>query len=109
MAALTAQVIDPAGTAITFTAAGGTGDTFKPSGDRAKLIVDNANAGSVNVTIPVHGSVVGLDVPDRVVAVAAGAIAAIPLLKRLYADPADGLIDITCSPTASVTVAVITD
>ncbi|WP_116051680.1 hypothetical protein [Amycolatopsis palatopharyngis] len=109
MAALTAQVIDTAGTAVTFASADVAGDTFKASNDRAKLKVDNASAGSITVTIPVHRSVVGLDVPDRVVAVAAGAFTEIPLLKSLYADPADGNIDITYSAVASVTVAITTD
>lgn len=109
MALLTAQLVDPAGTQISFVAAAGGGDTFKPTNDRAKLLVNNGGGASINVTIPTPGTVGGLAVADRVVAVTNGTIKAIPLLKNLYQDPADGLIDITYSAVTSVTVAIITD
>jgi len=109
MALLTQQLIDPAGTTVTFAAATSGGDTFKPVSDRAKLLVKNDSGGSINVTLTTFKTVTGLTVPNRVVAVAAGVIKAIPLLKELYADPADGLIDIAYSAVTSVTVAIITD
>ena len=108
MALLTAQAIAPTGTTVTFAAASVGGDTVKPSNDRSKLLVDNGSGGSITVTIPVHRSTLGLDLPDRQVIVAAGVVKAIPLLP-LYVDPADGIIDITYSAVTSVTVAVIAD
>jgi len=109
MAALTAQVVDPAGTTVVFSAAASGGDTFKATSDRAKLLIKNDSGASINVTLTVVKTVVGLVVPNRVVAVAAGVIKAIPLLKELYVDPADGLIDIAYSAVTTVTQAVITD
>ena len=107
MALLAHQKISAAaGTAITFAAAAGGGDTYKPTDDASKLLVKNDSAGSIDVTIPVPATVAGLAVSSRVVAVAAGALKAIPLL-RVYADPADDLVDITYSAVTTVTVAIV--
>lgn len=107
MALLTAQKLGvSAGVTLTFAAAAGGGDTFKAEDDLSRLLVKNDSAGSINVTITVPATVAGLAVSSRVVAVAAGAIRAIPLLM-VYVDPADGLLDITYSAVTTVTVAVV--
>jgi hypothetical protein len=109
MALLNAQPVSPAGSAVTYAAAAGGGDTFRPADDRALLLVVNGGGSPITVTIPSFASVSGLVTPARTVSVPAGATRAIPLLKRLYANPANGLIDIGYSGVTSVTVAVISN
>lgn len=73
----------------------------------AVLQVDNASAGSINVTIPTPGSIDGdLPLPDRVVAVAAGATALIGRLGPVF-HQSDDTIHIDYSAVTSVTVAAI--
>lgn len=109
MALLTAQTVGRAGVQLAFEAADAAGDTFLPTSDRAKLLVRNDDASPHTVTIVTPGTVAGLAVDDTEVTVAAGEIEAVPLYKQLYADPSDGLIDITYDDVTSVDVAVITD
>lgn len=108
MAELTAQTVDADGLSIAFAAASAGGDSHKVTDDNARLVVRNDSAGAVNVTLVTPGDVSGLAIADRVVAVAAGAVAIVPL-TRLYRDPVDKLADWTYSATASVQVAVIRD
>lgn len=108
MATLSRQVLANAGTTVTFTAAGASGDKTVP-GDGVTLLVNNGSGASINVILATPATVDGdLAVADRTVAVPAGAIKAIPLPAKLYADRADGgLASWTYSAWASVTVAVI--
>lgn len=73
--------------------------------DRAALIVRNASAAQVNVTFPSTSSVDGLALPNRVVAVAAGA-------ERFFrlsgtAVQPGGVVHVDYSAVASVTVSVV--
>jgi hypothetical protein len=87
-------------------AAAAAGDTA-PVGAGYNLLVNNASGGSINVTLVVPGNLVTGDAfPDKVVAVAAGQLRAIPLLD-VYADPSDGQARVNYSATASVTRAVL--
>jgi hypothetical protein len=110
MALLAAQFARAAGTTITFASAAGGGDTINPT-PSSVLHVRNGSGSSINVTVVVPGSdEFGNARPDIVVAVAAGAHAAIgPLSSPLLPDPADGLIDITYSSATTVTVAHISN
>ncbi len=112
MADLTVQNInDPAGTAITFSAATVTaGDKTILADDRSKLLVNNGSGSSINVTLDSFQTVQGLVVPARVVACPATTIKAIPLYKALNANPADSnKAHFVCSAVTTVTLAVIND
>jgi len=105
MALLGYQQAKIAGTALNYVAATGDGDTIPPN-DRGMLLVRNAGAGSVTVTVAVPGSTkYGQANPDVAVAVAAGADVAVGPFPADLADPASGHVGITYSAVASVTVA----
>lgn len=71
------------------------------------LLVNNASGGEVDVTIAVAGNTsYGVAAPDKVVAVPAGQLWAIPLLE-VYRDPSDRMAHISWESTTSVTRAVI--
>jgi hypothetical protein len=96
----------PGGAAVTLVAAAGGGDKAAP-GDDVYLLVRNADASPINVTLVTVGLAFnGAALADTVVAVAAGATKLIPV-RREYIDPADGLAAITYSAVTSVTVAVL--
>ena len=105
MADLTVTNIEAAGTAVSLAAAAGGGDSFAGTGKEV-LIVANGSGSPINVTIATHKTVNGLDVPDRVVAVAAGARKYIPVGKE-HVDSSDGNVDISYSDVTTVTVGVI--
>lgn len=107
MALLEHQLLDPAGTKITFAAAASGGDTYKVDDDKSILLVKNDDAAAKTVTLVTPGTVRGLAIPDRQVTVDAGSVEAIPLYRDLYRDPADGLVDITYSAVTSTSVAVV--
>ena len=81
------------------------------AGSGAFLLVENGSGGSINVTIVNPQTYNELDVADRVVAVAAGAIKAIPVPAFFKQDsdavegPGQALINY--SAVASVTRAVV--
>lgn len=89
MAALTRVAVQPAGTSAGLVNATVGGDTYVPSTGRERLLVQNLDATSTNVTIATFATRAGLVYPARVVAVAAGDVAVIPLLD-VYKDPANG-------------------
>lgn len=102
MALLTKHRASIAGTLITSNAAAAA-DTLDPDDDGI-LIVRNASGVSTTVTVAVPGNTrYGLAQPDVAVVVAAGAARAVGPFPSDLADPADGLVHITTSPTASVT------
>jgi hypothetical protein len=73
----------------------------------ALLVVANASAGPINVTLVTPGVVDGdLAVPDRIVAVPAGASRYFGALDRIFRQ-ADGTAHVDLSAVASVTVAAI--
>lgn len=104
MATLTYQQAKVSGTAVNLVAADVAGDKVVPGG---ALMVRNASAGSINVTLDVPGNTkYGLANPDPVVAVAAGATTLIGPLPGDLAG-SDGLVAFTYSAVASVTVAAV--
>ncbi|WP_405994962.1 hypothetical protein [Streptomyces sp. NBC_00986] len=105
MAALAAQVVPLTGVAVTFTAAAGGGDTC-PTGAGVLLLVKNGDSGSHTVTLATPGTVNGLAIADRAIAVAAGAQVAIPVTSD-YRDPSTGRAAVTYDGVTSVTVAVV--
>lgn len=108
MANLTVQSVSRAGLNPSFGAAAGGGDTFLPS-DETFLYVKNASGVSVTVTVVTPGSVIpDVAIADVAVAVPAGQDRVIgPFPAQFFADPTDGLADITYSAVTSVTVAAI--
>lgn len=71
------------------------------------LIVKNASAGAITVTMVTPGTLeTGDAYPDKAYSVPAGAERWIPVLKA-YLDPATGLAAVTFSATASVTAAAV--
>lgn len=105
MTALSTSVVGLNGAAPTFVAATAGGDTAV-TGAGVVLLVKNDAASAVTVTIATPGKVNGLDIADRNVTVAAGAIHAIPLGSD-YTDPATGRASFTYSSATTVNVAVI--
>lgn len=105
MAEIVAVTPTTDGNTITMGAANNA-DTAK-TGPHRLLLVNNASGGSINVTIAVPGNTVtGEAMPDNVIAVANGALVAIPLLD-VYRDPDTRTAAITYSGTSSVTRAVV--
>lgn len=105
MAALNAQVASPVGVAPTYNAVSAS-DTVPNSSGRTVLLVRNASAGSINVTLVGRGLMGDITVPNRVIAVPAGADRLISLDASLYNDT-DGRVTVQFSAQASVTVAVL--
>lgn len=105
MATLTVQQITRAGVDPSLSAAAGGGDSFLP-GDDVFLHVNNGGGGSITVTVAGQGTVLpNMDIPDVAVAVGAGTDRFIgPFPSQYFADPSDGLADITYSGVTSVTV-----
>lgn len=106
MATLTTQTITRAGVDPSLTAAAGGGDSFTP-GDDVFLHVNNGGGSSITVTVAGQGTILpNMDVPDVVVSVGAGTDRFIgPFPFTYFADPTDGLCDVTYSGVTSVTVA----
>ncbi len=107
MALLATQQIQITGPAISHTAAAGGGDTVAP-GDRTFLWVKNTDAAARTVTVVVPGDYYAQALPDVAVVVPAttGERLIGPLDRRL-ANPSTGVVDITYSAAANVTVAAV--
>lgn len=106
MAALATNVVPLAGVRFDdkLVAAAGGGDTAQ-TGAGVFLVVKNGDSGSHTVTIATPGTVDGLAVADRTLAVSAGQTAVIPVTDR-YRNPSTGLAAITYDGVTSVTVGV---
>lgn len=106
MATLAYQQSKLAGSTITSVAASAGGDKVTPNG-RGALLVTNGDVASKTVTVVTPGNTqYGQDDPDVAVTVAAGATALIGPFPQGLAGT-DGLVAITYSAVASVTVAAI--
>lgn len=106
MAQLSVQTISRDGLTPTMSAAAGGGDKFSNNA-KTWLHVVNGGGSPITVTIATEGAYDGLAVPDREVAVAAGAVKLIgPFPKDLYNDDDDN-VNVSYSGTTSVTVAAI--
>lgn len=108
MALLTEQdVSNPAGATITYSAANAS-DTWKHTGQPAKLLVRTGATGAISVTITTYKTIAGLTVPNRVLSgIGTNQDRSFPLDKDMYANPADGLVTIAISPVTNVTTAII--
>ena len=105
MAALTTQVVSASGIAPTYTQVTAA-DTFSP-GDHVFLHIKNGGGSPTTATITTPGTVDGLAISDLPVTVpAAGERMIGPLPARTFAK-SDGQADLVCSPTTTVTVAVL--
>lgn len=95
MATVDIQPIPVTGVAPAMAAASTGGDKVR-TGPGVFILVDNGSASAVTVTLATPGTVDGLAIDDRQVAVPAGEMRAIAV-TALYRDPADGLAHITWS------------
>lgn len=95
------------GLSLVLEAANALGNSI-PADDRSILVVANGSAAAVNVTVPTPAVVDGdLAVPDRVVAVAAGATMYLAGFSGgAYRQP-DQTVSVDYSAVASVNVAVL--
>lgn len=92
--------------AITYAAVGGSGDRVLYA-EGTFVIIRNGSGSSTTATITVPGNTTyGVANPVKTKAVAAGADVPIPLLPE-YVDPADGRVAIVCSPTTTISIAVM--
>lgn len=105
MAQLATQQIAIGGMAPAYAAAGAGGDKVEP-GNHA-LHVKNGSGASVTVTIVTPGTVQGQAIGDVAVAVPAGADRFIGPFPSPDFAGSDGLVSVTYSAVASVTVAVL--
>lgn len=107
MALLPNQVMTPAGLDVAFTAASAGGDTLQP-GDNTFLHVKTGATGPTTVTIDsVAVCNMGVD-HNLVVVVAANDDVQIgPLPAQRFAQPTTGLVNVTYSQVATVTVAAV--
>jgi hypothetical protein len=97
------NVIVPAGLTVALTAVdAANGEQFGWTAKRA-LHVKNASGGSINVTVKSNLTVAGLVLPDRVVAVAAGAEKKIGPFDAAAHKQADGNVWVDYSSGTSVT------
>ncbi|GGM76955.1 hypothetical protein GCM10012275_54530 [Longimycelium tulufanense] len=85
------------------------GMQFVYTGGKRTLVVNNASAGSITVTIPTPSGagLDGLDVPDRIVTVDAGKLAVIR--EFATALQSDGKVYVDFSASTSVTAVVVED
>lgn len=105
MATLTTKSIAVTGTDPTFVAANAGGNEVQPH-HSGFLHVKNGSGASVTVTVAVPGTTkYGQAEPDVPVVVPAGGDRVIGPLGYDLADPTDGLVHVTYSAVASVTVA----
>lgn len=105
MALLSPQSVTHAGLAPTYLPATSGGDTC-PTGSGLLLAVKNGDSVSHTVTLVTPGTVDGLAVADRAIAVGAGVTMLIPVAD-VYRDRSTGLASITYDGVTSVTVAAI--
>lgn len=104
--AITAQQATSAGLVPNFEPANVDGNSFTLRQARA-LRVKNGSAASVNVTLPTPGTVDGLAIDNRVIAVAAGADMVIGLGRGDAYRQTDGTVHVDYSAVTTVTVAVL--
>lgn len=104
MATLTVVDITRSGVDVVGATPGVSGDEWANTG-REFIEVKNASGGSINVTLDLKGTIDGLAITDKVIAVGDGVTKAIgPFPKGIYNDSATGLAKATCSVTSGVTI-----
>lgn len=102
--ALTVQSVVRSGLADSLSAANADGHSIVNEGKKTWLEVLNGGAGSINVTIQTPGTIDGLAVADRVIAVGAGARKKIGPFPVAEYNQSDGAVYVDFSDVASVTV-----
>lgn len=105
MALLTPQVVDVDGLEPVYAAADVGGDTITPRKDLV-LHVQNGSAGAITVTLVRPGAQYGQPNPDVAITVDAGESRFIRVPSE-FRDPDTGVISVTYSAVASVTVALL--
>lgn len=107
MAALTVHQAQITGTDLAFVSAAGGGDTVKVDGDTI-LIVRNTDGSTKTVTVVRPGTEYGQANPDvaHVVPATTG-VSVIGPIPPSFADPTDGLVDVTYSAVTGVTIAAV--
>lgn len=106
MATRATETIAAAGTEATYHVATATTGDKVAAVDGTILHVKNGSGVSTTVTLATPGTVEGLDIADREVAIPAGEDRFIALSK-VYRNPADGLATVVCAPATTVTFAVV--
>ena len=113
MATITPQSATPAGVALTFAAAGGSGDLVQNNKLRTVVLVKNGSGAPINVTVaavqtqrPADGNFPAQTVADQVVSVAAGATAALGPFPAAF-NNSSGQLAVSYSATTTVTVAAL--
>lgn len=92
--------------AISYSAVGGSGDRVL-YGEGVFVVIRNGSGVSTTATITVPGNTAyGVANPVKTKAVAASADVPIPLLPS-YVDPTDGRVAISCTPTTTISIAVM--
>lgn len=109
MALLTVQQAVLKGTAVTFAAAAGGGDTFPRPHDHVGLRVKNGGGSAITVTVVIPGTnSYGEPQPDVVsTSIAAAADVTIGPIPPEAVDSSTGLVSVTYSGVTSVTVAAV--
>lgn len=103
----TVQTPAISGNQITWAAPTTATDSLFPGSGRV-LLINNASAGVVTVTIPSNLQVHGLTVPDRTVAIPAGQIFGIAFPATTNEQQqADGSVNVNYSTVATVTYAFV--
>jgi hypothetical protein len=108
MANLATQAVSRTGLNPSYSAAAGGGDTFTPDSDTF-LHVKNGHTASQTVTIVTPRQVIsGVETADLAVSVPnAGERMIGPFPAEIFADPSDGLADLTYSGVTALTIAVV--
>lgn len=102
MATLDIQTVGSSGLDPQYVAASSGGDKVVP-GQGSYIHVKNSSGGSIDVTLVTPGTVQGLAVADRVVAVPGGGERKIAV-GSVYRNPADGLAQITYATEVGLTI-----
>lgn len=106
MANLATQAVSTSGTTITYAAASAGGDTCEASGDVELRVKTGATGATVTVASPTPCSQGGTH-PLSIVVAANAEVAIGPLPAQRFANPTTGLVNITYSQVATVTVAAV--
>lgn len=105
MATLTLQDVSTAGTAPTYSAAAGGGDSV-PYDPNGFVHAKNGSGSAITVTVAVPGTTFGQNNPDVAKSIAAGGDALIKMARGMV-NSSTGLIDLTYSGVTSLTLAAL--